>query len=86
MLPLQIANAQRIIVDDTTLNIPITVIIPITLQIQNAQVCASVASSRDQICQQIVLQPTLPSYIPVDIYCDLLYRVESNAEHNIQDF
>jgi hypothetical protein len=66
-IPMQTANAQLISIDDTTLNIPITVIIPITLQIQNAQVCASVASSGDQTCQQIVLQPTQTSYTPVDI-------------------
>jgi hypothetical protein len=66
-IPVQTANAQLITIDDTTLNIPITVIVPITLQIQNAQVCASVASSGDQTCQQIVLQPTQTSYTPVDI-------------------
>jgi hypothetical protein len=66
-IPMQTANAQLITIDDTTLNIPITVIVPITLQIQNAQVCASVASSGDQTCQQIVLQPTQTSYTPVDI-------------------
>lgn len=66
-IPVQTANAQLITIDDTTLNIPITVIVPITLQIQNAQVCASVASSGDQTCQQIVLEPTQTSYTPVDI-------------------
>jgi hypothetical protein len=65
--PLQTANAQLISVDDTTINIPITVIIPITLQIQNAQICASVASSGDQTCQQIVLNPEQTGYTPVDI-------------------
>jgi len=65
--PVQSANAQLISIDDTTLNIPITVIVPITLQIQNAQVCASVASSGDTTCQQLVLQPTQTSYTPVDI-------------------
>jgi len=66
-MPMQSANAQLITIDDTTLNIPITVIVPITLQIQNAQVCASVASSGDTTCQQLVLQPTQTSYTPVDI-------------------
>jgi hypothetical protein len=65
--PLQNANAQLITIDDTTLNIPITVIVPITLQIQNAQVCASVASSGDQTCNQIVMNPTQTAYTPVDI-------------------
>ncbi len=66
-IPMQTANAQLITIDDTTLNIPITVIVPITLQIQNAQVCASVASSGDVTFQQLVLQPTQTSYTPVDI-------------------
>jgi hypothetical protein len=66
-LPLQSANAQLITVDDTTLNIPITVIVPITIQIQNAQICASVASSGDQTCTQLVISPTQTSYTPVDI-------------------
>jgi hypothetical protein len=65
--PLQTANAQLISVDDTTLNIPITVIIPITLQIQNAQICASVASSGDQNCTQLVINPEQTGYTPVDI-------------------
>jgi hypothetical protein len=65
--PLQSANAQLITIDDTTLNIPITVIVPITLQIQNAQVCATVASSGDQTCNQIVMNPTQTAYTPVDI-------------------
>src|SRR5688572_13118393 len=65
--PLQNADAQLITIDDTTLNIPITVIVPITLQIQNAQVCASVASSGDQTCNQIVMNPTQTAYTPVDI-------------------
>jgi hypothetical protein len=63
----QNANAQLITIDDTTLNIPITVIVPITLQIQNAQVCATVASSGDQTCNQIVMNPTQTAYTPVDI-------------------
>jgi hypothetical protein len=65
--PLQNANAQLITIDDTTLNIPITVIVPITLQIQNAQVCATVASSGDQTCNQIVMNPTQTAFTPVDI-------------------
>ena len=63
----QQAYAQLISVEDTTLNIPITVIVPIELNIQNAQICASVASSGGQTCQQIVLNPTQTSYSPVDV-------------------
>ena len=63
----QVAAAQLISINNTTLNIPITVIVPITLEIQNAQICASVASSGDQTCQQIVLNPVQTAYTPVDI-------------------
>jgi hypothetical protein len=69
--PLQTANAQLISVDDTTLNIPITVIIPITLQIQNAQICASVASSGDQTCQQIVINPLILMIIHIVSFYDI---------------
>ena len=63
----QTAEAQLITVDDTTLNIPITVIVPITIEIQNAQICATVASSGDQTCQQIVMNPTQTAYTPVNV-------------------
>jgi hypothetical protein len=63
----QYADAQLISVNNTTLNIPITVIVPITLEIQNAQICASVASSGGQSCQQIVLNPTQSAYTPVNV-------------------
>jgi hypothetical protein len=63
----QTAEAQLITVDDTTLNIPITVIVPITVEIQNAQICATVASSGAQTCQQIVLNPTQTAYTPVNV-------------------
>jgi hypothetical protein len=64
---IQYADAQLISVNNTTLNIPITVIVPITLEIQNAQICATVASSGGQSCQQIVLNPTQSSYTPVNV-------------------
>jgi hypothetical protein len=61
------ADAQLISVEDTTVNIPITVIVPIDLNIQNAQICASVASSGDQSCTQVVLNPEQTSYTDVDV-------------------
>jgi hypothetical protein len=64
---LQTANAQLISLNDTTLYIPITIIVPITLILQNAQICVSLASSGDQTCQQIILEPTQTSYTPVDV-------------------
>jgi hypothetical protein len=63
----QYADAQLISVNNTTLNIPITVIVPITLEIQNAQICATVASSGGQSCQQIVLNPTQSAFTPVNV-------------------
>jgi hypothetical protein len=64
---IQYANAQLISVNNTTLNIPITVIVPITLEIQNAQICASVASSGGTSCQQLVLNPTQSAFTPVNV-------------------
>ena len=74
-LLVQYADAQLLSVNNTTLNIPITVIVPITLEIQNAQICATVASSGGQSCQQIVLNPTQSAFTPVNV--DL-----SNAAHH----
>jgi hypothetical protein len=67
LFTMQHANAQLISVEDTTVNIPITVIVPIDLNIQNAQICASVASSGDQSCTQVVLNPDQTSYSDVDV-------------------
>jgi hypothetical protein len=64
---MQHAEAQLISIEDTTVNIPITVIVPIDLNIQNAQICASVASSGDQSCTQVVLNPEQTSYTDVDV-------------------
>lgn len=63
----QQAYAQLIGINNTTVNIPITVIVPIDINIQNAQICASVLSSGSQTCQQIVFNPTQTSYSPVDV-------------------
>src|SRR5918994_844996 len=64
---LQYANAQLISIEDTTVNIPVTVIVPIDLNIQNAQVCASVLSGGSQSCTQVVLNPEQTSYTNVDV-------------------
>ena len=63
----QYADAQLIGIEDTTVNIPITLIVPIDLNIQNAQVCASVLSSGDQTCNQVVLNPEQTSYTNVNV-------------------
>ena len=67
LFEMQYANAQLISVEDTTVNIPITVIVPIDLNIQSAQICASVASRGDQSCTQLVLNPEQTSYTDYDL-------------------
>jgi hypothetical protein len=63
--PVMSADAKKVIVQNITLNV--TVIIPITVVAQNAQICISLASSGNQTCQQIVLDPTQTSYTAVDV-------------------
>jgi hypothetical protein len=64
---IQYASAQLIAIEDTTVNIPVTVIVPIDLNIQNAQVCASVLSGGSQSCTQVVLNPTQTSFTDVNV-------------------
>jgi hypothetical protein len=66
-ITVQHADAQLIGIEDTTINIPVTVIVPIDLNIQNAQVCASVLSGGDQSCTQVVLNPEQTSYTDVNV-------------------
>jgi hypothetical protein len=63
--PVMSANAKKVIIENITLNV--TVVIPITVVAQNAQICISLASSGDQTCQQIVLDPTQMTYTVVDV-------------------
>src|SRR5215204_879231 len=65
----QYADAQEPIIgiEDTTVNVPITLIVPIDLNLQNAQVCASVLSSGGQSCTQAVLNPEQTSYTDVNV-------------------
>src|ERR671918_1320508 len=64
---MQQADAQLIGIEDTTINIPVTVIVPIDINIQNAQICASVLSGGSQSCTQLVLNPTQTSYTDVNV-------------------
>src|ERR671914_2017000 len=64
---MQQADAQLIGIEDTTINIPVTVIVPIDINIQNAQICASVLSGGSQTCTQLVLNPTQTSYTDVNV-------------------
>jgi hypothetical protein len=63
--PVMSADAKKVIIQNITLNV--TVIIPITVVAQNAQICISLASSGDQTCQQIILDPTQMTFTPVDV-------------------
>jgi hypothetical protein len=69
MGPSVVAGQQPSILDttDTTLNVPISVFVPININIQNAQICASILSSGSQTCQQIILNPTQTAYNPVGV-------------------
>src|SRR5919106_707776 len=63
--PVMSADAKKVIIQNITLNV--TVIIPITVVAQNAQICISLASSGDQTCQQIILDPTQTTLSPINV-------------------
>jgi hypothetical protein len=44
---------------------PITVIVPITGDVQNAQICVSAGSSGTQSCTQLIVNPEQTAYTPV---------------------
>lgn len=44
---------------------PITVIVPITGDIQNAQICVTAGSSGTQSCAQLIVNPEQTAYTPV---------------------
>ena len=54
-------------ITNTSLNIPVTVIVPVNVQIQNAQVCASVLSGGSQSCEQLVLNPSQTTFSPISV-------------------
>jgi hypothetical protein len=56
---------QSINVEHTVVTAPITVIVPITGDAQNAQICVSAGSSGDQSCTQLIVNPEQTSYTPV---------------------
>jgi hypothetical protein len=62
-----LGDGSLIHIEDTNVFIPVTVIVPLTVQIQNAQVCASVLSSGEMNCTQAVLNPSQTSYTVVDV-------------------
>jgi hypothetical protein len=60
------AQPESISVQDTIITAPLTILVPITADIQNAQICVSIASSGGQSCNQVVVDPVENSYEPVN--------------------
>jgi hypothetical protein len=58
---------ESINVQNTVVTAPLTVVVPITVDVQNAQICVSAASSGDQSCTQAILNPEQNSYEAVNV-------------------
>src|SRR5919106_1274783 len=61
------AQPDSINVQNTIVTAPLTVVVPITADVQNAQVCVSAASSGDQSCTQVIINPEQNSYEAVQV-------------------
>jgi hypothetical protein len=61
------AQPESINVQNTIVTAPLTVIVPITADVQNAQICVSAASSGDQSCTQVILSPEQNSYESINV-------------------
>ena len=61
------AQPDSINVQNTIVTAPLTVVVPITADVQNAQVCVSAASSGDQSCTQVIVSPELNTYEAVHV-------------------
>jgi hypothetical protein len=61
------AQPESIKVQNTIVTAPLTVVVPITIDAQNAQICVSAASSGDQSCTQMILNPEQNSYESVTV-------------------
>ena len=61
------AQPDSINVQNTIVTAPLTVVVPITVDVQNAQVCVSAASSGDQSCTQVIVSPELNTYEAVHV-------------------
>jgi hypothetical protein len=66
-LPNVEAQPESINVQNTVVTAPLTVVIPITIDVQNAQICVSAASSGDQSCTQMIFNPEQNSYESVNV-------------------
>src|SRR5918999_207251 len=65
-LPNVEAQPESINVQNTIITAPLTVVVPITADVQNAQICVSAASSGDNSCTQAILNPEQISYEAVN--------------------
>jgi hypothetical protein len=61
------AQPESINVNNTIVTAPLTVIVPITADVQNAQICVSAASSGDQSCTQVIINPEQNSYEAINV-------------------
>jgi hypothetical protein len=61
------AQPESINVQNTIITAPLTVVVPITADVQNAQLCVLAASSGDQSCSQVILNPEQNSYEAVNV-------------------
>jgi hypothetical protein len=61
------AQPESINVQNTIVTAPITVVVPITVEAQNAQICVSAASSGEQSCTQMILDPEQNSYEAINV-------------------
>src|SRR5918994_3187779 len=61
------AQPESISVQNTIITAPLTILVPITADVQNAQICVTILSSGSQSCQQVVLNPETGSYTPVTV-------------------
>jgi hypothetical protein len=61
------AQPDSINVQNTLITAPLTVVVPITADVQNAQVCVSAASRGDQSCTQVFVSPEQNSYEAVHV-------------------
>lgn len=61
------AQPESINIQNTVVTAPLTVVVPITVDAQNAQICVSAASSGDQSCTQMIFNPEQNSYEAVNV-------------------
>src|ERR671915_203462 len=61
------AQPESINVQNTVVTAPLTVVVPITADVQNAQICVSAASSGDQSCTQVIINPEQNSYEAINV-------------------